>query len=147
MKLPKKPSALLRLALSDISKVRRDRKYVIDMNQWHNPSGGCHVCLSGAVMVRTLCVAADKYAQPYNGFFSSGCLIIGGWNGKALLAIDELRDGEISSAISRLGYSIRRFEKSGLPVFVETPKYTDENYKDWRRSLLRLARQLEDAGY
>ncbi len=60
MTLPDKPSALLRLALRDLEACERDTRYIIDMQDWHEPRGDlCHVCLSGAVMTQSL--AMDRF--------------------------------------------------------------------------------------
>lgn len=49
-----KPSALLRLALSDLRKVEQDPRYKVNMERWHYPDAdGCNVCLAGAVLAMT----------------------------------------------------------------------------------------------
>lgn len=49
-----KPSALLKLALSDLRKVEQDPRYKVNMGTWHYPdANGCNVCLAGAVLAMT----------------------------------------------------------------------------------------------
>ena len=56
IELPDTPSELLTLALDDLNKIERSKKYKVHMGRWHEPySNGdtvCHVCLAGAVMAR-----------------------------------------------------------------------------------------------
>ena len=65
----KKLWQLLELALSDFEKVKKDPKYIIDMDRWHSPddkSGKCAVCLAGAVMAKSLGVKRSEYKTPFN---------------------------------------------------------------------------------
>jgi hypothetical protein len=52
VRLPRKQSALLRLAVKDAMLLEKDPRYKLDMMTWHRPSlnGTCNVCLAGAVM-------------------------------------------------------------------------------------------------
>jgi len=53
--LPDKPSELLRLAVHDAKLCARSKKYVLDMEAWHDlDRDGCHVCMAGAVIAKTL---------------------------------------------------------------------------------------------
>ena len=54
-KLPDRPSELLKLAMTDLELVEKDKRYVIDMNTWHSPyNDKCAVCMAGAVMAKEL---------------------------------------------------------------------------------------------
>lgn len=55
-KLPAKPSALLKLALSDLLWAEKRADIKIDMSEWftRDNDGVCTVCMAGAVMARTL---------------------------------------------------------------------------------------------
>jgi hypothetical protein len=53
--LPLRLHELLDLALKDLMSCAKSTKYVIDMGTWHEPyRDGCHVCMAGAVMARSL---------------------------------------------------------------------------------------------
>jgi len=53
--LPKQPSKLLRLALSDLEKAEQHDDYKVSMNAFHEPhEGKCIVCLAGSVMAFSL---------------------------------------------------------------------------------------------
>lgn len=140
MELPKKPSKLLRLVLEDISKVRKNPKYVLDMGTWHFFMGGkCHVCFAGAVISQSLKMNGEYDLDPMS--FNSDIR-------KRLYALDSLRLGSIWEAICLdLGYSQDSFDKSGLPDKINIPVYEKADYRKWRRSLLDLADRLESAGY
>jgi hypothetical protein len=43
VKLPKKPSALLRLALADLEKAEKSPRVKINMGEWHETNGHCTV--------------------------------------------------------------------------------------------------------
>lgn len=60
--LPNKPSELIEVALVDYAKVKRSKKFVIDMGDWYTRRGAgiCHVCLAGAVMAKTLQPLTDQ---------------------------------------------------------------------------------------
>lgn len=162
MKLPSTLSELLRLSLEDIDIVRKNPKYVIDMDNWHfwnYKDNKCYVCLSGAVMSNSLkiderqCVfdptdlndrnQSDEYLYNHRtvDFEKTREWVI------PLFNLNRLRRGEIWDAILFSGYSVDRFIKSGLPDNVCIPEYTEQNYEEWRQSLLELADQLEKAGF
>lgn len=63
-KLPDKPSALIRLALKDLEKCERSRKYKIDMDYWYKPNGKCKVCLAGSVMAQTMQIKSKVEIEP-----------------------------------------------------------------------------------
>lgn len=63
---PSKPSELIRLALRDLKAVERSKKYVVDMDHWHEPGVNdsdkpvCRVCMAGAVMAQSLEIPANE---------------------------------------------------------------------------------------
>lgn len=64
MTLPDKPSALIRLALSDLAKCEADPKYIVDMCFWYAPYvSDCRVCLAGAVMAHSLADVTQKVIE------------------------------------------------------------------------------------
>lgn len=55
MKLPNKPSEILRLALTDFETMESSTNVYIDMTDWVKDCyGGCSICLAGAVMKNSL---------------------------------------------------------------------------------------------
>lgn len=103
IKLPNKPSDLLRLSVSDCKKVEKMKTRKLNMNTWHVPDiRGCQVCMAGAVMDRTLKLDPKLEQSPYD------C----GDNYYRLLAINNLRVGDIYSAFSCLNYQHRYFKNS-----------------------------------
>ena len=64
MKLPNKPSSLIKLALADLKKVERSKKYIVDMGAWHKANGVCSVDLAGSVMAQTLNVPINMTVMP-----------------------------------------------------------------------------------
>jgi len=67
--LPDKPSELIFLALDDLKKSERSKKYSVNMDVWHGPynpedsmyadekdfeSGKCSVCFAGSIMAHSL---------------------------------------------------------------------------------------------
>lgn len=64
-KLPRKPSALIRLALRDLRAVEADPRYRVDMGKCHEPYNGvCYVGLAGAVMAVTLKAESSRAVYP-----------------------------------------------------------------------------------
>lgn len=60
VQLPTVPSQLLRLALDDLRKVERSKRYAVDMGSWHEPNQYddkdnrvCAVCFTGALLKST----------------------------------------------------------------------------------------------
>ena len=54
MKPPKKLWKLLELAMTDLAKAERSKKFKIDMGTWLSTNGTCKVCLAGSVMAFSL---------------------------------------------------------------------------------------------
>lgn len=115
-KLPEKLSDCVKVALADLAKIEKLKKsYIIAMeSSFHDPMGSfgnkankCVVCFAGAVMSQTLNTPLEDDVAPQN--FSN-------YNGKRLHALDNLRQGSISSAIQEV-YGIDNI----------LPKYTDFN--------------------
>ena len=98
--LPKKLSDLIDVALVDLAKVERQKsKYFISMNSaFHEPDlnlpGKCTVCFAGAVMAKSLGVAANQVADP-NDFLSFETT-------RRLQALDEIRQGHVKDALDML---------------------------------------------
>lgn len=58
-------SGLVGLAIEDIKKVRKDKKYAFSMTAWHFPRyKECSVCVAGSVIAGTLKADPDDYVIP-----------------------------------------------------------------------------------
>jgi hypothetical protein len=93
IELPDTLSGLLRLAVADAQKCANDPRYVLQMGSWHEPGlKRCSVCMAGAVMAQSLNadpriqVLPEDYQDEYD-----------------LMAIDEMRCGDMLGAASTLG--------------------------------------------
>lgn len=88
-RLPKKRSALLRIAVRDAMKCEKDPRFKLDMLSWVTPvgDGTCKVCMAGAVMVQRLAVGDGRV---YMMFESISDLNLRG----KLYDIDQMRCGE-----------------------------------------------------
>jgi hypothetical protein len=98
--LPNKLSALLRLAVQDAQKCEAmPAEYELRMSYWHTPrSGGpCQVCMAGAVMAQSLGFERDRLINQGPLRFE---------NGAALMAIDDLRTGNVHEAARRIGVGL-----------------------------------------
>jgi len=104
-KLPRKPSDLLALALDNLRKVERSKKYKVCMGAWHSPgtyyADPCAVCLAGAVMAKTLGASPEMTLVPHN--FSEE---------DKLDAIDSFRVGEWGAGFNCMGVSGRKEVKA-----------------------------------
>ena len=97
MKLPDKPSELIRLALADLALCAADPNYRIDMGEWHMPEHGvCQVCLAGAVMAKSL--NASRADELYSADFPE--------NRQKIKALDAFRDGLVCTALIDLGHDL-----------------------------------------
>ena len=95
--LPDKPSELIRVALADLRKCEKDKRYGVDMGDWHSPDGSrCYVCLAGAVMAKTL--GAPIGESKSAGSYGSAPLV-----SDRLCALDDFRRGEVSDGLEELG--------------------------------------------
>lgn len=94
--LPDKPSALIRLALDDLRKVERSKRYMVDMGWWHDTGVHlrdpikCVVCFAGAVMAGTLSVPIQDNCTP--DYFDADVEA-------KLIALDYFRDGNVWSGV------------------------------------------------
>lgn len=134
-KLPSKPSALIRVALADMAKVQRSKRYRFNMGAWHEPGAKtCQVCAAGAVIAKTLKIDPENVASPHD--FDSDTF-------EKLVALDQFRIGNVAGALSDLGVlwgtidrvepSVRIVGGSRKPAAV-------------RKRLFQIARDLEREG-
>ena len=98
--LPNKPSDLIDIALNDLEACERDNYYIIDMNTWHSPARGnarppCVVCMSGAVMSKSLGISVHVKTSPDNFLEDAQ---------KKLIALDCFRRGKNWDVMEGLSY-------------------------------------------
>lgn len=63
-KLPNKLSALILLALDDLKRAERSKKYEVNMHLWHSPNSHCNVCFAGGVMAFSLGANSNDLLDP-----------------------------------------------------------------------------------
>ncbi len=131
-KLPKLPSACIRVALKDLNKCRIDQEhYILNMKQWCNPTsnGKCHVCLAGSVMAQTL--GHHHHHNDPDDFNR--------YTKMRLFMLNDFRIGYIESGLGWLDYH-------DLPLEFVEPVYRSLK-KDYNLRYLReLADTLEQVG-
>ena len=152
-RLPDKMSDLIRLSLIDEAKAQRSPRYIMDMNNWHQPEldsydnpvedpDYCNVCLAGAVIAFSLGGEWGKSLEPED--FRNG-------NVMKLHALDKLRQGYLYAAAEcmRMIGKIRKSETFTRLEFdndsYDMPVY-DDNRLAWRHSMFGLANRLAKAG-
>lgn len=151
--LPKKPSALILLALDD---VRRAEKagYVINMGTWHTPMDqeslalmlgpeekpnkkqqikSCAVCFAGSVMACALNLDHTVNGDAFDGVPSS--------LQAKMYALNAFREGSIKTGLEHMGLAI----PAVLVDNMEVPDYEDDK-KGFRRHMMIMADALERFG-
>lgn len=131
-KLPKTPSKLLAIALTDLVKVERSKKYVVAMNTWHlaNDPDRCQVCLAGAVMAKTL-KADDQLTLEPDHF---------GINSEKLQAINYFRVGYIEQACAVL--EIRNKLEADV---ISMPSY-ENSPQEFKKQMRKMIKTLAKVG-
>ena len=135
--LPDKPSALIRLAISDLEKCAKSLDYHISMKHWHVPisSGTCLVCLAGSVMAQSLGCDARMPFYP-----SSFCQSLE----DKFDALNYFRRGRIADGLGMLGHSV----PNGINSYCESINAIEDYRSDpeaFKSQLLALADVLEAA--
>jgi hypothetical protein len=135
VKLPNKPSALIRLALKDLSAVEKMKaKYRVDMEVWHEPNSHCTVCFAGSVMACSL-KADPKENLDYDAF--------GKENKKKLLALNYFRTGDLHDGLNKMEAD---YDDEWIPYSVAVSSYdaTDaDSKKDFKKDMNKIADRLE----
>ena len=135
MKLPDKPSELIRLALADLALCAADPNYRIDMGEWHKPEHGvCQVCLAGAVMAKSL--NASRAVELYSNDFPE--------NRRKITALNDLRQGDVFRAFDEIDLDLSSWGHNA-PERDITPYHKDP--VGFMADMRRLADDLEAAGY
>ena len=129
--LPDKPSALIRVALADLRKVERDKRYKVDMANWHEPGVDvCYVCLAGAVMAKSIRIDPKASCTPKGTEHSS-----------KLYALNRLREGRVGWAFHNLGI---RDDGNKFDRYITVYSFDPEAF---HADMNKLADDLEAAGY
>jgi len=133
--LPKLPSKLIEISLSELRKIESDPRYQVNMNYWHVPldGGECHVCLAGAVMAGKLRIPVDQEIVLCQ--FSSKL-------SDKLVAIDYLRQGYVGLAFELLGLE----KPSKMRELYQITSYHD-NRISFLKDMRRLQNRLVAAGF
>jgi hypothetical protein len=139
-KLPNKPSALIRLAVADLTAVEKQKKkFEIRMNQWFTPNSEleddpkkkkCYVCFAGSVMANTMKLDPEEYQEPYTVDDEDA--------EKKLYALNDFREGHIEEGLGVMGIDLPPF----LASEVEVVMYED-NKAVFKKQMLKLADVLE----
>ena len=145
--LPSVPSALIKLALSDLAACENDPRYDIDMSYWHRPhtrgipfitrKTTCEVCLAGSVMAQTLQCNIDLEVGALD--FNSEDTVI------RLLALDHFRIGSIRMGIKRM-CSAEDFEKLPSSMYHMPIKQYYISPVAWLATMHEFVEKLEEVG-
>jgi hypothetical protein len=143
VRLPNKPSELIRLALKDLRSIEaKPDLYNINMSEayhkqlarYHPARGKCSVCAAGAVMAETLKIDPEIEVVPDN--FDKDTR-------HKLSAINELRLGDIRFAVeTHLGLPY----PSDIPSYINIPSYEREYPEKFHTAWEELATMLESHG-
>lgn len=140
IKLPNKPSALLRLAVNDCKKVQKMKTRKLQMLSWHHWSSidnVCSVCMAGSIMDRTLKVDLKRNIIPADFDFDKQ---------NKLHAVNEMRNGNFDSAFSLLDMKDKyNYKINQISSFVSRNFCFFKNRAPWN-IYLKAADMLEALG-
>ena len=136
--LPKVPSRLLRIAHTDLEKIRHDPAYLINMGVWayrtfDSEPIQCEACLAGAVMIKTLRSDLPTRSTYYPSDFPD--------NDNQLEAINLFRCNDPNRA-----FQILNLPMPSPPNAPNIPSYKSES-DDFMTALLALADHFEVHGF
>ena len=133
VKLPDKPSELLRLAMDDLAKCEGSKKYVVHMDIWHSGNVGldkCLICLAGAVMSKTLgCPITEHSSLSYYSIRVAN----------KLRAVNFFRKGDVNLALSCMQIKCLSFLNRRIIPYKDDPKL-------FRQDMNKLIRDLRKEG-
>lgn len=169
--LPRKMSALIKIALRDIRKAEKSAAFVVDMREWYEPNQeivcrvgdsdglviskqkACVACAAGSVMAFSFGLGPDGNPDKASNLLGSE------ENGMQLSAIDSLRRGAVASAARELDISYDQWEgperdiddTKKLDGFFEKlnsniPDYDNIDPKPFHEAMEKLQAKLEKAG-
>ena len=147
-KLPEKPSALIKVALKDLAKIERSRKYKVNMGFWHRTAPGkkakCEVCLGGSVLAKTLKVPFRQTLQTHEIGVEYGQDV-----GQKIIALDRFRRGQLMNGLQEMGLRGLVGDKYYKKFGTYFPEITAYEYdpKKFKEDMLQLAKNLKKIGY
>ena len=151
VKLPHKPSDLIRLALDDLARAEASRLYVVNMAVWHTPgtiwgkegknlvrTRKCAVCFAGAVIAGTLHGDHEKRVVPQS---------FGSENEGKLDALDDFREGNVQYGFAAMDLGGGGFDPNDGSDFDRVIIDYKKDPDKFKLELRELASDLEAAGY
>ena len=144
--LPNKLSDLLELALSDLEKCHKDKRYKLNMDTWHaknnfNNEKLCRVCMAGAVMAKTLNVGIDEIRNLDSFYFETR---------DKIMAIDELRQGLFLSACDSLSIPYKGFSNKDivpLSLYKDSGSLIEKNPIFFKNVYKKFIKNLRKEGF
>lgn len=140
-KLPNNLPDLIEMALHDLIETEKCDKYTIDMDEWHATisESKCHVCLGGCILAQRSSIPSYQNICSINSLHSNEDIV------DQLIALDEIRLGNISTALAILDVDVTLQEADQLEVEL-SPSYVpyeddSEKFKDWLRLVIRTLRE------
>ncbi|KKL08211.1 hypothetical protein LCGC14_2578130 [marine sediment metagenome] len=101
VKIPGKPSDLIKLAVDDMIAIERRTRYRIVMCDWHCPEGDagagtdvCEVCFAGSIMARRTKEAGHRTCLTNSSFSAD--------DSNKFIALDSFRRGDIRDGLRRI---------------------------------------------
>ena len=135
-RFPRKPSALITLALKDLKAVKKLKGYQINMDEnWHTyyHSEVCSICLAGAVMTNSLLIDRTETIEPVD--CSERIENI-------LYSLDHFRLGMCSNAFYNMGLD----PNEGTPYNRVITRYDFSSVK-FVEDMTKLSSDLKEGGY
>jgi hypothetical protein len=145
VRLPAKPSKLIRLALDDLDAVESEPdKYVVDMDTWHGnlrksadkgQDPVCHVCLAGSVIAKTMKARRNWNISP------TDITCMSRLTKSRLAALDCFRVGEVETGLKLMGCTL----PTAMLATCNVVEYS-QNPASFKDSMNDLADHLERYG-
>ena len=139
-----KPSMLVTLAIEDLARCKADPRYFVDMTDWHNHGSNteaCSVCLAGAVMAKSLDVPRNGTYGPSDFYDRVG---------RPLQVLEMFRKGRVVEGLRYLGYNPTADQIGPyrpITAYISEEFDYEAHYDQFVSDMLKLAHDLEDAGY
>ena len=144
-------SGVIRLAIADLEAVENDKRYVVNMDQWHLPKGlsrlfgffsemqdagaDCVVCFAGAVMAHRFGADRDLLVCPGN--YEPAVR-------DRLQALNAVRYGDFEAAADYMDLDVAAVRKAVGRINI--PAYGPKTRSRFKIQLLNAAARLEKAG-
>ena len=136
-RFPKKPSALITLALKDLKAVEKLKEYEINMDSgWHDYidyNDVCSVCLAGAVMTNSLLIDRTETTEPEDCPERIKNI---------LYSLDCFRVGMCSNAFYKIG-----LDPNEGTSYNRTITHYDDDGMGFIEDMTKLSSDLKEGGY